>query len=55
LLYTIHTGRAGGWAGRAVLQCAGLALVFFSVSGVWLWFSARRQRLARRRQVQARI
>jgi uncharacterized iron-regulated membrane protein len=53
-LYTIHTGRAGGWAGRGVIQCAGLALVFFAVSGVWLWFSARRQRLARRRQAQAR-
>jgi uncharacterized iron-regulated membrane protein len=53
-LYTIHTGRAGGWPGRMVIQCAGLALVFFSVSGVWLWFSARRQRLARRRQAQAR-
>jgi uncharacterized iron-regulated membrane protein len=54
-LYTIHTGRAGGWAGRAVIQCAGLALVFFAVSGVWLWFSARRQRLARRRLAQARV
>ena len=54
-LYTIHTGRAGGWAGRAVIQCTGLALVFFSVSGVWLWFSARRQRRARKLQAQARM
>jgi uncharacterized iron-regulated membrane protein len=54
-LYTIHTGRAGGWAGRAVMQCVGLALVFFSVSGVWLWFSARRQRRARKLQAQARM
>jgi uncharacterized iron-regulated membrane protein len=54
-LYTIHTGRAGGWAGRAVIQCAGLSLVFFSVSGVWLWFSARRQRRLRKLQAQARM
>jgi uncharacterized iron-regulated membrane protein len=54
-LYTIHTGRAGGWAGRALLQCAGLALVFFTASGVWLWFSARRQRRARKLQAQARM
>ena len=54
-LYTIHTGRAGGWAGRVVIQCTGLALVFFSVSGVWLWFSARRQRRARKLQAQARL
>jgi uncharacterized iron-regulated membrane protein len=54
-LFTIHTGRAGGWAGRVAVLCGGLGLVFFAVSGVWLWFSARRQRRARRLQAQARM
>lgn len=54
-LFTIHTGRAGGLPGRLVMLCASLALVFFSASGVWLWFSARRQRRARKLQAQARM
>lgn len=54
-LFTIHTGRAGGWPGRIVVLSAGLSLVFFAVSGVWLWFSARRQRRARKLQAQARM
>jgi uncharacterized iron-regulated membrane protein len=54
-LFTIHTGRAGGLAGRLVMLCASLGLVFFAASGVWLWFSARRQRRARKSRAQARM
>nr|WP_279380231.1 PepSY-associated TM helix domain-containing protein [Sphingosinicella soli] len=46
-LFTIHTGKAGGLAGRLLVLAGGLSLVFFAGSGVWLWLSARRQRAGR--------
>ena len=47
-LFTIHTGKAGGLLGRLIVLAGGVSLVFFAGSGVWLWFSARRQKQARR-------
>lgn len=54
-LFTIHTGRAGGLPGRLVVLAAGMSLIFFAVSGVWLWLSARRQHRARRMKADARL
>ncbi|WP_374596763.1 PepSY-associated TM helix domain-containing protein [Sphingosinicella sp.] len=54
-LFTIHTGKAGGLVGRLVVLAAGLSLVFFAGSGVWLWFSARRQQRARRAKAENRL
>jgi uncharacterized iron-regulated membrane protein len=54
-LFTIHTGKAGGLVGRLVVLAAGAALVFFAGSGVWLWFSARRQQRARRAKAENRL
>lgn len=54
-LFTIHTGRAGRLPGRVLVLTGGLSLVFFVTSGVWLWFSARRQRRARRMKAEARL
>ncbi len=54
-LFTIHTGKAGGLVGRLVVLAAGLSLVFFAGSGVWLWFSARRQKRARRAKAEDRL
>ena len=45
--FPIHTGRAGGPVGRLLILAGGLGLVFFSISGVWLWLSNRRQRKVR--------
>lgn len=54
-LFTIHTGKAGGLVGRLIVLAAGLSLVFFAGSGVWLWFSARRQKRARRAKAENRL
>lgn len=54
-LFTIHTGKAGGLVGRLVVLAAGLSLVFFAGSGVWLWLSARRQKRARRAKAESRL
>jgi uncharacterized iron-regulated membrane protein len=54
-LFTIHTGKAGGLVGRLIVLATGLSLVFFAGSGVWLWFSARRQKRARRAKAENRL
>lgn len=45
--FPIHTGAAGGVPLRLLILAGGLGLVFFTVSGVWLWLSSRQQRKAR--------
>jgi uncharacterized iron-regulated membrane protein len=45
--FPIHTGRAGSLAGRLLILAGGIGIVFFTISGVWLWLSSRRQRKAR--------
>ena len=45
--FPIHTGRAGSLVGRLLILAGGIGIVFFTISGVWLWLSSRRQRKAR--------
>lgn len=45
--FPIHTGSAAGVVGRLLILAGGLGLLFFSISGVWLWLSSRQQRRAR--------
>lgn len=45
--FPIHTGRAGSLAGRLLILAGGIGIMFFTISGVWLWLSSRRQRRER--------
>ena len=50
----IHTGDIGGYAGKAAVSAASVALVVQVISGAWLWWQRRRrQAQAGRRQVAA--
>ena len=49
-LHHLHGGEEFGPAGIAVSIAAGLALVFFSVSGLWLYLQMWRNRKARAQQ-----
>ncbi|HQV04603.1 MULTISPECIES: PepSY domain-containing protein [unclassified Novosphingobium] len=46
-LHHLHGGEEFGAAGVAISIAAGLALVFFSVSGLWLYIQMWRHRKAR--------
>ena len=54
-LFPIHTGRAVGLVGRILILLGGIGLVFFTVSGVWLWLSSRRQQRERQLKRAARL
>jgi len=47
LLHHLHSGETFGPVGTAISILSGLALVFFSVSGLWLYIQMWRGRLAR--------
>lgn len=49
-LHHLHSGESFGPLGVAVLTLAGLAMVFFSVSGLWLYLQMWRNRKARAQQ-----
>lgn len=53
--FPIHTGRAAGVIGRMLILTGGIGLVFFTLSGVWLWLSSRRQRKARELKRSTRL
>ena len=53
--FPIHTGRQAGVPGRLLILAGGLGLIFFTVSGAWLWLSSRRQRKARALKRSARL
>lgn len=53
--YPIHTGRQAGPLGRLLILLGGVGLIFFTVSGAWLWLSSRRQRRAREEKRTARL
>nr|WP_047169165.1 PepSY-associated TM helix domain-containing protein [Sphingomonas sp. Y57] len=46
-MFTIHTGRAAWMPGRLLVLAGGLSLIFFTISGVWLWSSRTRARKAK--------
>ena len=46
-LHHLHSGESFGPVGVAVLTLAGLAMVFFSFSGMWLYLSMWKNRKAR--------
>lgn len=48
-LYPVHTGRGAGVVGQLFVLGGGLGLIFFSLSGVWLWFSRRSRQAGARR------
>lgn len=54
-LYPIHTGQVLGTPGRLILLASALLLVGLSASGLWLWFSRRRQRRAKRGKPSAEV
>lgn len=47
LLHHLHSGESFGPVGTAISILSGLALVFFSFSGLWLYIQMWRGRLAR--------
>ena len=48
LLHHLHSGESFGPVGTIVSIMSGLALMFFSFSGLWLYIQMWRGRLARR-------
>ena len=50
MLHHLHSGEELGLAGQVVVMLSGLALVFFSISGVWMYLQMWRGRSARGRR-----
>lgn len=48
LLHHLHSGETFGPAGTVIFSLAGLALVFFSFSGLWLYIQMFRHRASRK-------
>ena len=48
-LHHLHSGESFGAAGQIVAILSGLALVFFAISGLWLYVQMLRGRLVRAR------
>ena len=47
LLHHLHSGETFGPVGTAISLASGLALIFFSISGLWLYVQMYRGRLVR--------
>lgn len=48
LIHHLHGGMEGGIIGEIVVMLSGLALLFFCISGVWMYVQMWRERAARK-------
>ena len=50
LIHHLHSGEEGGLWGEIVVMLSGLALLFFTISGLWMYLAMWRARRAKGRK-----
>lgn len=55
LMFPLHSGDAGGLAGRILICLTGLTVAGLSITGIWIWLRKRAGRLGRSRMGEVRL